>query len=210
MIRIIRLHCSLSERTYNRNVSRFIISCKQVIVLHFACGGGNSTGRGLIDMADFDEDETQFKDIQDSFHNIPPSCYPLVITFHKFLMMLDGTLSNSYFERFLDVKATVGHFKSSRSVAFQSFRFVLILHINCFRLILILLIIGSGVSTEIWTTYAARIMVISIILVVVSQIPQVLHLSSGGQGLAILIALIVSVILTIAYIFYEVTDSLIC
>ncbi|XP_024196530.1 uncharacterized protein LOC112199800 [Rosa chinensis] len=86
----------------------------------FACGGGNSTERGLIDMADFDEEETQFKDIQDSFHDIPPSSYPLVITFHKFLMMLDGTLSNSYFERFLDVTATVGHFRSPRSVAFQS------------------------------------------------------------------------------------------
>ncbi|XP_061990361.1 uncharacterized protein LOC133708840 [Rosa rugosa] len=89
----------------------------------FACSGGTSTDsteRGLIDMADFDEEETQFKDIQDSFHDIPPSSYPLVITFHKFLMMLDGTLSNSYFERFLDVTATVGHFRSSRSVAFQS------------------------------------------------------------------------------------------
>ncbi|KAM5586187.1 sodium/calcium exchanger NCL-like [Rosa sericea] len=66
-----------------------------------------------------------------------------------------------------------------------------------------IILLGSGVSTEIWTTYAARIMVISIIPVVVSQIPQVLHLSSAGQDLAILIALIVSVILTIAYIFYE-------
>ncbi|KAL6202145.1 hypothetical protein ACLB2K_025856 [Fragaria x ananassa] len=64
-------------------------------------------------------------------------------------------------------------------------------------------LLGSGVSTEIWTTYAARIMVISIMPFVVSQLPQVLHLSSGGQDLTILIALIVSVILTIAYFFYE-------
>lgn len=42
---------------------------------------------------------------------------------------------------------------------------------------------------------------------VVSQLPQVLHLSSDGQGLTILIALIVSVILTIAYFFYEVTGQ---
>ena len=42
---------------------------------------------------------------------------------------------------------------------------------------------------------------------VVSQLPQVLHLSSGGQDLTILIALIVSVILTIAYFFYEVTGQ---
>ncbi|PRQ31087.1 putative sodium/calcium exchanger membrane region, EF-hand domain pair [Rosa chinensis] len=72
------------------------------------------------------------------------------------------------------------------------------------------LIYCSGVSTKIWTTYAARIMVISIIPVVVSQIPQVLHLSSGGQHLAILIALIVSVILTIAYIFYELLVQFYC
>lgn len=42
---------------------------------------------------------------------------------------------------------------------------------------------------------------------VVSQLPQVLHLSSDGQDLTILIALIVSVILTIAYFFYEVTGQ---
>ncbi|KAL6199098.1 hypothetical protein ACLB2K_028885 [Fragaria x ananassa] len=64
-------------------------------------------------------------------------------------------------------------------------------------------LLGSGEITEIWTTYAARIKVISIMPFVVSQLPQVLHLSSGGQDLTILIALIVSVILTIAYFFYE-------
>ncbi|XP_034201217.1 TPR and ankyrin repeat-containing protein 1-like [Prunus dulcis] len=70
--------------------------------LGFACGGSDSTDKSLIDMADFDEEEAQFKDIKDSFHDISPNSYPLVITFHKFLMMLDGTLGNSYFERFLD------------------------------------------------------------------------------------------------------------
>lgn len=50
-------------------------------------------------------------------------------------------------------------------------------------------------------------MVISIMPFVVSQLPQVLHLSSDGQDLTILIALIVSVILTIAYFFYEVTGQ---
>ncbi|CAL2226962.1 unnamed protein product [Prunus armeniaca] len=101
-------------------------------VLHlksFACGGGSdSTERSLIDMADFDEDEAQFKDIKDSFHDIPPNSYPLVITFHKFLMMLDGTPSaemretNSYFERFLDAtKLTHGQLQSSRSVALETF-----------------------------------------------------------------------------------------
>ncbi|XP_016652647.1 PREDICTED: uncharacterized protein LOC103343754 [Prunus mume] len=88
----------------------------------FACGGSDSTEKSLIDMADFDEEEAQFKDIKDSFHHIPPNSYPLVITFHKFLMMLDGTLGNSYFERFLDAtKLTHGRLQSSRSVALQTF-----------------------------------------------------------------------------------------
>ncbi|CAL8090382.1 unnamed protein product [Prunus armeniaca] len=88
----------------------------------FACGGSDSTEKILIDMADFDEGEAQFKDIKDSFHDIPPNSYPLVITFHKFLMMLDGTLGNSYFERFLDAtKLTHGRLQSSRSVALQTF-----------------------------------------------------------------------------------------
>ncbi|KAL6294136.1 hypothetical protein ACE6H2_002278 [Prunus campanulata] len=73
-------------------------------------------------MADFDEDEAQFKDIKNSFQDIPPNSYPLIITFHKFLMMLDGTLGNSYFERFLDAtKLTHDQLQSSRSVALQTF-----------------------------------------------------------------------------------------
>ncbi|KAB2612295.1 hypothetical protein D8674_034611 [Pyrus ussuriensis x Pyrus communis] len=94
-------------------------------VLHlkrFANGGSDSTKKILIDMADFDEEEFQFKDIKDSFQDIPPDSYPLVITFHKFLMMLDGTLTNSYFERFLDATTlTHGQSRSSRSVALQTF-----------------------------------------------------------------------------------------
>ncbi|KAL6228189.1 hypothetical protein ACLB2K_002143 [Fragaria x ananassa] len=87
----------------------------------FACGGSHSAQRSLIDMIDFDEEESQFKDIQDSFHDIPPSYYPLVITFHKFLMMLDGTLSNSYFSRFQDASIPHDQLRNSRSVAFQAF-----------------------------------------------------------------------------------------
>ncbi|XP_057416063.1 uncharacterized protein LOC130710730 [Lotus japonicus] len=41
--------------------------------------------------------------VPDSFVNLPENSYPLVITFQKFLMMLDGTLGNSYFERFSDL-----------------------------------------------------------------------------------------------------------
>ncbi|XP_068331789.1 uncharacterized protein [Pyrus communis] len=94
-------------------------------VLHlksFACGGSDSAEKSSIDMADFDEEESQFKDIKDSFQDISPKSYPLVITFHKFLMMLDGTLSNSYFDRFLEARTlTQGQLRSSRSVALQTF-----------------------------------------------------------------------------------------
>ncbi|PWA64846.1 uvrD-like Helicase, ATP-binding domain, P-loop containing nucleoside triphosphate hydrolase [Artemisia annua] len=43
---------------------------------------------------------SEFSDIPDTFIEIPGKMYPLVITFHKFLMMLDGTLGNSFFESF--------------------------------------------------------------------------------------------------------------
>jgi len=47
---------------------------------------------------------TQFENIPDSFHGVSDDLYPLVITFRKFLLMLDGTLGNSYFDRFYNVK----------------------------------------------------------------------------------------------------------
>ncbi|GJW10068.1 UvrD-like helicase, ATP-binding domain, P-loop containing nucleoside triphosphate hydrolase [Tanacetum coccineum] len=65
---------------------------------------------------------SEVNDIPDTFTNIPVSNYPLVITFQKFLMMLDGTLSNSFFERFLEAREGYhGNRISSRSVAFQTF-----------------------------------------------------------------------------------------
>ncbi|KAJ0078956.1 hypothetical protein Patl1_24392 [Pistacia atlantica] len=57
----------------------------------------------LLDIDDID-DAAQFKDIPNSFVDIPPKSYPLLLTFHKFLMMLDGTMGNSYFERFHDIR----------------------------------------------------------------------------------------------------------
>ncbi|CAB4265332.1 unnamed protein product [Prunus armeniaca] len=121
-----------SSATRGRNLHQIFVTVSPKLcfaikqhVLHlksFACGGSDSTEKSLIDMADFDEEEAQFKDIKDSFRDIPPNSYPLVITFHKFLMMLDGTLSNSYFERFPDAtKLTHGQLQSSRSVALQTF-----------------------------------------------------------------------------------------
>ncbi|KAI9177443.1 hypothetical protein LWI28_015335 [Acer negundo] len=62
---------------------------------------------------------------------------------------------------------------------------------------------GSGVSTDIWTSYAARIMLISIIPFIIVQIPEVFHISSGSR-LAVLISLIVSVSFVLSYSFYQV------
>ncbi|KAK4851295.1 hypothetical protein QYF36_013918 [Acer negundo] len=56
----------------------------------------------------------------------------------------------------------------------------------------------SGVSTDLWTCYAARIMAISVIPFIVVQLPQLLN-SNSAKRLAILIALIVSVSLLISF-----------
>ncbi|KAL0006771.1 hypothetical protein SO802_008273 [Lithocarpus litseifolius] len=61
----------------------------------------------------------------------------------------------------------------------------------------------SGVSTEIWTCYAAMIMVASIIPLLIVQIPQILNLTSG-RHFAVLIGLIVSLLLLVSYILYQV------
>ncbi|KAK9150441.1 hypothetical protein Syun_008750 [Stephania yunnanensis] len=63
--------------------------------------------------------------------------------------------------------------------------------------------LGSGVSTDIWTSYAARIMTISVIPFIIVQLPQILH-SSSGRHLAVLVALIVAVVLLISYCLYQV------
>ncbi|XP_042025365.1 sodium/calcium exchanger NCL-like isoform X2 [Salvia splendens] len=62
---------------------------------------------------------------------------------------------------------------------------------------------GSGVSTDIWTTYAGIIMAISVIPFIIVQFPQMLHYDSG-RNLAVLIGLIVSASLLIAYCLYQV------
>lgn len=69
------------------------------------------------DIVDVDT-SIHFKNIPDSFVNLPANSYPLVITFQKFLMMLDGTVGNSYFERFSDLSfENLG----VRSVALETF-----------------------------------------------------------------------------------------
>lgn len=63
---------------------------------------------------------THFRDIPDSFIDIPYMKYPLVITFRKFLMMLDGTIGHSYFDRF-HLKWELSEDKSLRSITLQTF-----------------------------------------------------------------------------------------
>ncbi|KAI4333602.1 hypothetical protein L6164_018386 [Bauhinia variegata] len=62
---------------------------------------------------------------------------------------------------------------------------------------------GSGVSTDIWTSYAARIMVVSVLPFLIVQLPQLLD-STSGRHLAVLIALIVSLALLIIYCLYQI------
>lgn len=62
---------------------------------------------------------------------------------------------------------------------------------------------GSGVSTDIWTSYAAIIMAISVLPFLIVQLPQLLD-STSGRHLAVLIALIVSLVLLISYCLYQV------
>uniref|UniRef100_A0A5B7A0T4 EF-hand domain-containing protein n=1 Tax=Davidia involucrata TaxID=16924 RepID=A0A5B7A0T4_DAVIN len=63
---------------------------------------------------------------------------------------------------------------------------------------------GSGVGTDIWTSYAARIMAISVIPFIVVQLPVLFVHSTSGRHLAVLIALIVSLVLLVSYCLYQV------
>ncbi|KAI3939781.1 hypothetical protein MKW92_012567 [Papaver armeniacum] len=72
----------------------------------------------LVDMYD----TTESSDTPDNFINIPQESYPLVVTFHKFLMMLDGSMENSYFERFNEIRElSLGHNGVSKTFALNAF-----------------------------------------------------------------------------------------
>ncbi|CAM8959009.1 unnamed protein product [Rhodiola kirilowii] len=87
----------------------------------FACGGKFLAERQSIDV-DYADDTTLFKGIPDAFVGIQSTAYPLVITFKKFLLMLDGTIGNSYFERFPTVRdLSEGITGNLRSNAVQTF-----------------------------------------------------------------------------------------
>ncbi|KAE9610583.1 putative tetratricopeptide-like helical domain, uvrD-like helicase, ATP-binding protein [Lupinus albus] len=70
------------------------------------CGVNVSTESSSIEEDSIDIDASVLlRNIPDSFVDLPTNSYPLVITFQKFLMMLDGTLGNSFFERFSDISS---------------------------------------------------------------------------------------------------------
>ncbi|XP_076908651.1 uncharacterized protein LOC143565609 [Bidens hawaiensis] len=70
-----------------------------------------------------DADSTsEFSDILDTFVDIPVKKYPLVLTFQKFLLMLDGTVGSSFFERFTEAReGSQSNLISLGSVALQTF-----------------------------------------------------------------------------------------
>ncbi|KAG9446138.1 hypothetical protein H6P81_012266 [Aristolochia fimbriata] len=62
---------------------------------------------------------------------------------------------------------------------------------------------GSGVTTDVQTSHAAKIMVVSIIPFIIVQAPKIFHLSSGSR-LVVLIAFIVSVAFLLSYCLFQV------
>ncbi|KAJ9170853.1 hypothetical protein P3X46_018918 [Hevea brasiliensis] len=62
---------------------------------------------------------------------------------------------------------------------------------------------GSGVTTDIWTSHAARIMVISVIPFIIAQLPQIIQKTSQSS-IAVLASLIVSLGLLVFYSLYQV------
>ncbi|XP_038985105.1 sodium/calcium exchanger NCL1 [Phoenix dactylifera] len=62
---------------------------------------------------------------------------------------------------------------------------------------------GSGISTDLQTSYAARIMAISIVPFIIVQLPKIFKFPSG-QRLAVLFALIASAALVLSYCLYQI------
>ncbi|KAE9610580.1 putative RNA helicase [Lupinus albus] len=68
-----------------------------------------------------DDASVLFNNVSDSFVDLPATCFPLVITFQKFLMMLDGTLGNSFFRRFSSILSSNSQNSGVISVALEIF-----------------------------------------------------------------------------------------
>ncbi|KAI3944743.1 hypothetical protein MKW98_021201 [Papaver atlanticum] len=97
----------------------------------FISRGRTSAEHSFIELPDVD-DAVQFRDIPDSLNEIPPENHPLVITFQKFLMMLDGSMGNSYFDRFSDIRE-LSHFKIAASGSFALCALIRTKVVNCER-----------------------------------------------------------------------------
>ncbi|XP_065871329.1 uncharacterized protein [Euphorbia lathyris] len=108
----------------------------------FVSSGKYSGCNSSLDMEDVDK-AARFEDIPDSFIGVTPKSFPLVITFNKFLMMLDGTIGTSYFARFPDVRQLLCDktsnvsgsilmqtFLKTREVNFENFCLVYWPHLN--------------------------------------------------------------------------------
>ncbi|XP_042981757.1 uncharacterized protein LOC122311308 isoform X4 [Carya illinoinensis] len=108
------------DSMFGKYTDDFLNRCKEKCLEGSVCDGDCSKGTSSNDIDDFD-DAVQFKDIPNSFVGVPTMSYPLVITFHKFLMMLDGTVDNSYFERFHEVRQLDPGRVGGRSVALETF-----------------------------------------------------------------------------------------
>ncbi|KAJ0971026.1 hypothetical protein J5N97_018985 [Dioscorea zingiberensis] len=70
----------------------------------YATGEDFSSPIGITEMHDLGESIAEFSEIPDSFHDLPQKHYPLIITFRKLLLMLDGTIMNSFFDRLIGAK----------------------------------------------------------------------------------------------------------
>lgn len=91
------------------------------VLCSFVCGGNLSAENSSGDV-EFIGCTDQFKNIPDSFVGVSENLYPLVVTFQKFLMMLDGTIGVTYFERFSELRDTCqGQLRSAKSLALQAF-----------------------------------------------------------------------------------------
>ncbi|KAL0353806.1 UNVERIFIED_CONTAM: Sodium/calcium exchanger NCL1 [Sesamum angustifolium] len=63
---------------------------------------------------------------------------------------------------------------------------------------------GHGVVTDLGTSYTSRIMLLSVIPLVMIQIPRIFHLSyAPGEGIFVLITLVVSIMFLLCYFFYQ-------
>ncbi|XP_072988634.1 uncharacterized protein [Typha latifolia] len=88
----------------------------------FVTGDDFSGTVNSLDMHDISDKLEEFSDIPDSFHSLSKKHYPLVITFRKFLMMLDGTTRFSFFDKFYGVWGVPSSGTGvSKSLALQAF-----------------------------------------------------------------------------------------